>query len=150
MPGQMVRRYSAAGGVVVEPAGDCVLILVVSDHFGPDSLPEARLPKGHVEPGETRVEAAVREVLEETGLSRIEVLADLGHQTVEFYYESRHVIRDESCFLMLVPSHEGWGEPELRFERSWLSWSDALARLTYEPEREWVRRGRRAWAGIRS
>jgi len=149
MPEQLVRRYSAAGGVVVEPAGDHVLVLVVADHIGPASLPEARLPKGHIEPGEGRAQAAVREVLEETGLTAVEILADLGHQAVEFDYEDRRVIRDESYFLMLVPSREGWGEPELKFQRSWLTWDDALARLTYESEREWVRRGRSAWAGIR-
>jgi len=149
MPEQVARRYSAAGGVVVEATSKRILVLVLFDHIGPDGLPEVRLPKGHIEPGEGRAQAAVREVLEETGLTRVQVLADLGHQAVEFGYQGRHIARDESYFLMLVPSREGWGEPEPKFERSWLTWDEALDQLTYEPEREWVRRGRRAWTGIR-
>jgi 8-oxo-dGTP pyrophosphatase MutT (NUDIX family) len=147
MPEQLIRRYEAAGGVVVDPAEDRILILVVSDRTAPQGLPEARLPKGHIEPAEGRAQAAVREVLEETGLAGVEVVADLGHQVVEFDHQDRLVVRDESYFLMIVQSRQGWGRPECRFERSWLTWDEALDRLTYEPEREWVRRGRQAWAG---
>jgi ADP-ribose pyrophosphatase YjhB (NUDIX family) len=147
MPEQIVRCYASAGGVVVDPATDHVLVLIVSVHVGPDGLSDARLPKGHIELGESRGEAAVREVFEETGLAEVEILADLGHQTVEFDDVNRHTVRDESYFLMLVPSHEGWGKPEPKYERSWLSWDEAVSRLTYEPEREWVRRARQAWVG---
>jgi 8-oxo-dGTP pyrophosphatase MutT (NUDIX family) len=135
-----IRRYKAAGGVVVDSAGQQVLVLRRPKRLGPDGLPEVRLPKGHIEPGESRVQAALREVEEEAGLSGLEILADLGHQTVEFDWKGYHYVRDESYFLMgqaadAAPSHH-----EKQFERLWLEWDEALARMTFEAEREWMRR----------
>jgi len=48
--------------------GDRVLVLVRASRAGPEGRPEVRLPKGHVEPGESREETARREVGEEAGL----------------------------------------------------------------------------------
>ena len=85
-------RYEAAGGVVVE--GERVLVL------RRPSRDEVRLPKGHVEKGESAQETALREVTEESGYDDLEIAADLGRQTVEFDYEGAHVVRDERYFLI--------------------------------------------------
>jgi 8-oxo-dGTP diphosphatase len=55
----------AAGGVVYtyNPAGE-LLILLISDRYGARTL-----PKGHLEPGESDEQAAVREIAEETGIT---------------------------------------------------------------------------------
>ena len=52
-------RYQAAGGVVVDD--DQVLVLLRP------SRDEIRLPKGHVERGESARQPAMREVREESG-----------------------------------------------------------------------------------
>jgi 8-oxo-dGTP pyrophosphatase MutT (NUDIX family) len=104
-----------------------------------------RLPKGHIEPGESPEEAALREVREETGLSSPEIVADLGQQAVEFEWKNHRYIRDESYYLMMVPSESSSRSPEKQFKRKWLSWEEALGVLTFEAEREWVRRARFAW-----
>lgn len=148
MPDKQIRSYAAAGGVVVDPDVERILVLVVSRSCTPAGVPEARLPKGHIEAGEGRAQAALREVMEETGLMGVQVLADLGHLAVEFDHGDRHVVRDESYFLMQITSHDGWGDPEAKFERHWLTWDEAIERLTYAPEREWVRRARRAWRRV--
>ncbi len=60
----MTSEELAAGVVVVDrdpPSGP--RFLVILDRFG-----RWALPKGHLDPGETAVEAAEREVLEETGV----------------------------------------------------------------------------------
>ncbi|HFD39610.1 MAG TPA: NUDIX domain-containing protein [Anaerolineae bacterium] len=137
-----VRRYHAAGGVVMNTERNRVLLLRRPHRLGPDGQPEIRLPKGHIEPGESREEAARREVREETGLSGLEIVADLGHQTVEFDWQDRHYVRDESYFLMVAPPDAPTAPPEAQFERLWLPWEEALARLTFEAEREWLRRAR--------
>lgn len=128
-------RYTAAGGVVVD--GPKVLVL-----FRP-SRGEVRLPKGHVDPGETPEQAAVREVAEESGYEQLEVLADLGEQTVRFAsrWSGSTIERVERYFLMRpLAGQTGYGEWE--FEPAWLSWDDALVALTFPPEREWLRRAR--------
>jgi 8-oxo-dGTP pyrophosphatase MutT (NUDIX family) len=130
-------RYQAAGGVVVD-AGQ-VLVL------RRDSRDEMRLPKGHIEPGESAQETALREVQEESGYGRLEVLADLGHQTVEFDYRGTHVVRDEHYFLMgLCGSRADRHKPEKQFRPEWLNCEQALNVLSYQAEREWVRRAKDA------
>jgi len=139
------QTYAAAGGVVVDAAGKRILVLLRPGRLGPDGQPEVRLPKGHIESGESREQTALREVQEEAGLSGLAILADLGQQTVEFDWQDSHIIRDESYFLMALAGDEDTLCPEKQFERLWLTWEEALARLTFEAEREWVRKARQAW-----
>jgi len=134
-------RYTAAGGVVV----DAERVLVLRR----PSRDEVRLPKGHIEKGESAQETALREVAEESGYADLGTIADLGHQTVEFDYKGTHVIRDEQYFLMRLRStrraeREG---KESQFTPGWLSWDEALSELTFEAEQEWVRRARNASTG---
>ena len=139
---QPIVQYASAGGVVVD--GERVLVIRRPGRAGPDGRPEMRLPKGHIEPGESREDTARREVSEETGLSDVEILADLGQQTVEFDWQGRHTIRSESFFLMAPAPGLEPGPPEKQFVRQWLSWEEALDQLTFEAEREWVRRAQQA------
>jgi 8-oxo-dGTP pyrophosphatase MutT (NUDIX family) len=61
--------YSHAGGVVVRNADGIRNVLVVAPRFRrADEGPTMVLPKGHIEPGESPEETAVREVREETGV----------------------------------------------------------------------------------
>jgi hypothetical protein len=80
------------------------------------------------------------------GTSRREILADLGHQSVEFNWQGYHYVRNESYFLMRTPSDTEFDEPEQQFERLWLTWEYALIKLTFEAEREWIRRAWRHWS----
>jgi 8-oxo-dGTP pyrophosphatase MutT (NUDIX family) len=127
-------HYDASGGVVIH--GDHVLVLCRP------SRDEIRLPKGHVEEGESRQEAALREVTEESGYADLNIVGDLGHQVVEFDYKGKHVVRDEYYFAMQLtsPRQIERTKHERQFVPQWLSWKDTLAQLTFEAEREWVRR----------
>lgn len=60
----------SAGGLVIGPHGK---IIVVSQHGNSWSL-----PKGHVEPGEGILAAAVREISEECGVTSLTYLGELG------------------------------------------------------------------------
>ncbi len=133
--GEDIVRYIAAGGVVVHDGRVLVLRR--------PSRGEVRLPKGHVEPGEEVQAAALRETREESGYTNLALSADLGTQVVEFDHEGRHVVRTERYFLMtLVDDPDSPAGGEEQFEPIWLSWDEALATLTFEAEREWVRRAR--------
>jgi len=103
-----------------------------------------RLPKGHVEAGEDCRQAAIREVGEEAGLSGLEILADLGRQTVEFDWQGYHYVREECYVLMRLSADSEQGQTEQQFRRLWLAWDEALQRLTFAAEQEWVRRGQAA------
>jgi ADP-ribose pyrophosphatase YjhB (NUDIX family) len=107
------------------------------------------LPKGHLEPDESPVEAALREVAEESGLSGLRIVADLGQQRVEFDWRGHHYIREETYFLMARQPGEPGGAPERQFRPLWLSWAEAGRRLTYEAEQEWVRRAHQELSSLR-
>ena len=141
-----IRKYLSAGGIVIDATGERVLTLRRPKRLGPDGRSEVRLPKGHIEEGESRQQTALREVQEEAGLSALEILADLGHQIVEFDWKGFHYVRDESYFLMMPHPDSSWGRHEKQFKALWLTWEEALDRLTFEAEREWVRRAQKAWS----
>jgi 8-oxo-dGTP pyrophosphatase MutT (NUDIX family) len=136
-------HYTAGGGVVTD--GQRVLVLLRP------SRKEVRLPKGHVEGFETVEEGALREVIEETGYPSIEIIGDLGAQTVEFinrwHTGGKTRVRDERFFLMKLLDDVTIGRPaeDWQFEPKWLSWDEAAEQLTFEPEREWLRRARALW-----
>jgi len=140
-----LRTYTAAGGVVVDGSGQQVLVLVRAKRSGPGGRPEIRLPKGHIEAGEERGQAALREVHEESGLSNLVILEDLGRQLVSFTWGGVRYLRDEGYFLMVVRSDTEHDRPEPQFERLWLPWAQAATQLTFEAEKEWVRRAQNAW-----
>jgi 8-oxo-dGTP pyrophosphatase MutT (NUDIX family) len=137
VPEDCVVRYTAAGGVVVHDGRVLVLRR--------PSRGEMRLPKGHVEPGEAVMEAALREVDEESGYVDLVVEADLGAQEVAFDYAGRRYERTERYFLMALAGGAGGTRSggEAQFDPVWLAWDDALEALSFEAEREWVRRARR-------
>ncbi len=138
-----VREYAAAGGVVVADSGKHVLVLRRAERLGASDCAEIRLPKGHIESDESPQQAALREVGEEAGLAPLAMLRDLGDQVVEFDWQGQHIIRHERYFLLTTLPTTEFGEPEEQFERLWLLWDDALDQLTFEAEREWVRRAQR-------
>jgi 8-oxo-dGTP pyrophosphatase MutT (NUDIX family) len=132
-------HYRAAGGVVI---GDGKVLLLERPSRG-----ELRLPKGHVEEGESAAQTALREVGEESGYSNLVIVADLGTRQVQFVdpYRDRQVVREEHYYLMRLLD-EGRIEhqaQEEQFRPIWVPASAAVARLTFDSEREFVRRALR-------
>jgi len=70
MRGNFPKHTRSAGGVVVNNDGQ---VLVVSQHGKTWSL-----PKGHMEEGETELDAARREIYEESGIKDLELIKSLG------------------------------------------------------------------------
>jgi ADP-ribose pyrophosphatase YjhB (NUDIX family) len=115
-----MMHTESAGGVVVNPEGR---VLLVSQHGTSWSL-----PKGHLEAGETPLEAARREIREESGVSRLELVRPLGSY-------SRHRLGADG----------GEDRSELKTIHLFLFRTDAtdLAPLDADnPEARWVERGR--------
>ncbi|MGC9521398.1 MAG: NUDIX domain-containing protein [Anaerolineae bacterium] len=133
--------YTAAGGVVVD-AREKVLLLIRPERD------EVRLPKGHVEPGESLKETALRETMEETGYGDLEIVTDLGEQLITFLLDGRKIERTEHYYLMRLASTERSSRPRADREQFfvvWVSWDEAEVHLTFEAEKEWIRRAQLAW-----
>jgi 8-oxo-dGTP pyrophosphatase MutT (NUDIX family) len=127
-----VNRFHAAGGVVTD--GERVLVLRSARYA------DLRLPKGHIEAGEDPMQAALREVREESGYTDLDVIADLGTQVAEFDCAAGHTIRHEHYFLMHLRSKRQIARPEDddKFSPEWLSWAAAIEGLVFDEERRWL------------
>ncbi|ADD08714.1 bis(5'-nucleosyl)-tetraphosphatase [Candidatus Aciduliprofundum boonei] len=119
-----MRRERSAGAVVFNPKIKKYLLLhYPTGHWD--------FPKGHVEKGEKDVEAAKREIFEETGLE-IEIL--FGFNEIIKYHFKEHgmLIEKKVVYFLGITEKE---EVRLSYEHdgyAWLSYEDALNRITYD------------------
>ena len=141
------KFHETAGGVVLDEAKRMLIIERDVQRDG-GTVHEVRLPKGHIDPGETPEQTALREVGEETGYWNLEIVADLGVATSEFDFRDKHHVRNERYFLMRLISHEYQGQKmhegseEALFKPRWVDAADAEQAMTYASERDFVRRAR--------
>ncbi len=146
-PQMTARAYTAAGGVVLDDAGR-VLVITRDVERGGKAIHEVRLPKGHVEAGESDAEAALREVCEETGYCDLAILADLGTILSQFWLNGDWVSRTEHYYLMQLcglerglPHFDSPDAEEARFVPLWVAGlSEAQAALTFPSERQFAGR----------
>jgi len=126
-----VRQYSA-GGLVVDEQGRILLIRARDLR----DRPVWTLPKGTLASRESREEAALREVREETGW-RCEIVRELEEVTYWFQREDRRVRKSVRWFLMRPLEQVGEHDHEVD-EVAWLERTEALNRLRYASDRRLV------------
>ena len=93
------------------------------------------LPKGHVEPGETEEETAVREVLEETGIHGA-VVGKLG--TIDFWFvaDGRRIHKTVHHFLLVATGSLELSDEDVEVsEVAWVPVAELADRLAYADER---------------
>jgi 8-oxo-dGTP pyrophosphatase MutT (NUDIX family) len=97
------------------------------------------LPKGHVEPGETTKDAAVREVAEETGITG-RVVAELG--TIDFWFvaEGRRIHKTVHHFLLVATEGELSAEDVEVEQVAWVPLGALDETLAYADERRLIAR----------
>lgn len=103
--------------------------------------PEWRLPKGRIEEGETPERAAVREVAEETGLT-CEVMKELG-QTEHYFPEKasgKQRCKRTTYYLMRQSGPPSPPREDTFDVIEWVSPDEAAAHLTFDTEREMVKK----------
>ena len=89
-------------------------------------------PKGNIEMGEKEQDAGIREVQEETGISKI-VLIDNFREKVHYIYKRQGKSIYKEVVYFLAKSNEK--EVKLSFEHSeykWLCYEDSLKQLSFE------------------
>ncbi len=94
------------------------------------------LPKGTLAPGESSLDAALREVREETGW-HCEVVRELEEITYWFQREGRRVRKTVRWYLMRPLEKVGEHDHEVD-EVAWLDRAEALRRLRYDSDRRLV------------
>lgn len=124
------ERIGGAGGVVFNRDDDVLLL----KHLSGDWV----FPKGHVDPGESDLEAAQREVEEEAGVRTW--CEDDGFVVKTHYVNDRQVAREIDWFVFETEATE----PELRealfTEGAFLPPERALDTLSHPQDRDLLRR----------
>jgi 8-oxo-dGTP pyrophosphatase MutT (NUDIX family) len=130
------QREVSAGGVVVHEGK--VLVIVPSRRAADGSL-VLGLPKGHLDEGETIVQAATREVREETGVEA-EPVGELGEVRYWYARGRRRIAKSVFFFLFRYVSGDLADHDDEVLEARWMALAEAQIELSYPGEREMVAR----------
>lgn len=147
-----VRRSHSAGGVAYRLVasngagkGRDVQIALIATGQGR----RWQLPKGRLEPGEKPVDAAIREVKEETGLVTTH---EAFLKTIEYRYVDTYskrvpelVIKRVDFYLLRVVGGELNAHSIEVDDVAWHTPSEAIAQLTFESEQECVALAQEHW-----
>src|SRR5207247_2564062 len=127
------QEYSA-GGVVVR---DREVVVIVPTRRAADGSRVLALPKGHVDRGESPLEAAEREVREETGVLA-EPVSELGDARYWYRRDGLTIGKRVTFYLFRYIEGDTADHDEEVEEAFWIALSEAQERLTHAAEREMV------------
>ena len=127
-----VKHTRSAGGVVLNKNGN---VLVVSQRGKSWSL-----PKGHIEEGEIAIDAAKREIEEETGITEMEFVKELGsyqrYRISPDGGEDTTEIKTIIMFLFRTGQDELKPKDEENPEAVWMNKEDVVKTLTHERDKQ--------------
>jgi 8-oxo-dGTP pyrophosphatase MutT (NUDIX family) len=113
-------------------------LVIVPRRRAADGSPVLGLPKGHLDPGESPLQAALREVREETGVEA-ELVQELGEVRYWYRRNGRLVPKSVVFYLLRYRSGDTEDHDEEVEEARWMALSEAATALTYEGERKMAR-----------
>ena len=117
---------------------DGEVIVIVPARRGSHGGKVLGLPKGHLDGDESEIEAATREVHEETGV-RAEPIEQLGE--VRYTYERRGQTIHKRVVFYLFEYRSGELSHDHEIDQvKWMPLEEAARSLTYEGERQMVER----------
>jgi 8-oxo-dGTP pyrophosphatase MutT (NUDIX family) len=113
------------------------VVVIVPTRRAPDGTRVLALPKGHVDPGETALQAAEREVREETGIVA-EPVCELGEARYWYRREGKTIPKSVSFYLFAYLEGDTEDHDDEVEEARWIALKDAQSELTHAAEREMV------------
>lgn len=130
-----MRKEKSCGAIVYRKFhGNTEILLIKHINSGHWSF-----PKGHVEPGETEVETAYREVMEETG---IDILLYPTFRETVTYYPKRDIFKEVVYFLAKAKNHDFVPQEDEIAEIRWAEIDLAIQLLTYENDKAIVQKAK--------
>lgn len=131
-----LQREFSSGGIVVRSRNSKIKILLIKDPYG-----KWTWPKGNIDKGETPLDAAKREIREETGLENIQMIAEIGRSNY-FYTRIKRLIYKTVYFYLF----KFIGREKLTIQRKeiddgrWFSKEEALSRVSYKGAKELLKK----------
>jgi 8-oxo-dGTP pyrophosphatase MutT (NUDIX family) len=132
------RSEVSAGGVVYRRDEGSIELALAARRTRRGELAWG-LAKGAIEAGESEEQAAVREVLEETGLE-VEVESDLGDIRYFYVWEGVRVRKRVHFFLMRATGGDVANHDTEMEDVRWFPMRTAIKRAAYKGEREVIER----------
>ena len=126
----------SAGGVVVRGSD---VVVIAPTRRGAGGARVLGLPKGHVEPGESPQQAALREVREEAGVWG-ELRGKLGSVTYSYQRDGAQIPKRVEFFLISYRGGNPADHDHEVEEARWMPLEQAATALTYPGERDIVAR----------
>lgn len=126
---QEIVREPTAGGIVFrrDKKGEIEILLIQ------DAKDRWTIPKGHIEPGETAVATARREIGEEAGLTNVEMLGWLGKIHFRYRRMDKLVLMTTQIYLVRAMGNTNAIKKEEWMNGiKWFRFSDALDEIEYE------------------
>jgi 8-oxo-dGTP pyrophosphatase MutT (NUDIX family) len=130
------RQETSAGGVVFRVDGGRPLFLLIRDSYS-----NWGFPKGHIERGEAADAAAVREVVEETGLGAVESRGAI--ETIDWYFRFRGRLIHKVCHFYLMEAATDETSPQEAEGITacrWVSFDEAMEMISYANARRVLKR----------
>lgn len=127
---QEIVREPTSGGIVfrLSPDQKDIEILLIQD-----SKNRWTIPKGHIEPGETARQTAIREIGEEAGLHHIRVLGWLGKIHFKYRRIDKLVLMTTQIYLVrALDEKEALTKEKWMKGIKWFSFAEALDAIEYE------------------
>ena len=118
---------------------DDEVVVIVPNRRAADGSRVLGLPKGHVDAGETPLQAAAREVREEAGVTA-ELVGPLGAIHYSYRRHGRRTPKTVEFFLFRYVSGDPRDHDDEIEEARWMPLDLAARELTYEGERDVVSR----------
>lgn len=127
----MIKKRSA-GGIVINESGKILIVSQNSDSWS--------LPKGHLDDDETELDAAIREIREESGLKKLKFIKKLG--TYERFQigkngkgENKNELKIITLFLFKTNEFDLQPEDEHNPEAQWIAPEKVAAFLTHPKDK---------------
>lgn len=126
---QEIVREPTAGGIIFRHGAEgAIEILLIQD-----AKDRWTIPKGHIEPGETAVQTARREIGEEAGLTNVEMHGWLGKIHFRYRRADRLVLMTTQIYLVkALGDTTAIKKEEWMNGIKWFKFNDALDEIEYE------------------
>ena len=134
----MKREYSA-GGIVLH---DGKVLLIKNAALRDPKKAYWGFPKGHINPGESSRDAAVREIKEETKI-QAEIVSKLGESQYVFSRSGERIVKHVDYYLLRYKSGDVEAQELEVLEVKWFDPKEALELLSFKKDQDFLKQALR-------